>query len=507
MGDDSAMLHLACAWVTVRAAGEPRCGGGHLRAECVGSGGPWQGRGSWRAIVGSLNELLARGETLLLGRARWGSLRTTLVRGAAGTFALKVVATGLSFLMSFLLARLLGAFSYGAYAYAITWVDLLSAPALLGSGNLLIREMAAYKVRLEWHLMRGLLRWANVVTLLTSLGLALLAAGGAWILTDDSESQMISTIWVALLMIPLLALIHVRQAALQGLQHVVVGQLPEVLIRRLFFIVFVGVAYAALGSGLTAPWAMWMDVLAAGIALLFAIRLLQKAVPQYAQEASPVYQTRVWLCSMFPLVIVNVIQAISGQVALVLLGSLQGAEAVGIYAVAYRGAALIAFPLLAINTALSPAIAGLYAAGGMQQLQRVITKSARLIFFTSFPLAMSLMLFGYGFLSFFGQEFTLGQTTLLILCVGQLVNATMGPVRLLLIMTGHERDSAVVFGVNALLNLSLSVILIPKWGMEGAATASASSLIIWNLLLAAVVYKRLGIDSTALGTMSPWRGP
>jgi O-antigen/teichoic acid export membrane protein len=457
--------------------------------------------------VVSLSELRARSETLFHGKERQGSLRATLVTGAAGTFTLKVVSTGLSFLTSLFLARLLGAAGYGAYAYAISWVGLLSVPALLGLDILFIREIAAYKIRSEWDLMSGLLRWANLVTLLISLGLTLLAAVGVWILAGYSESQMVSTLWIALSMIPLVALTRLRQAALQGLGHVVVGQLPEVVIRRLLFIVFVGIVYSVLGANLTAPWAVSMDVLAAGVALFLGIRLLHKTLPRYAQETSPVYQTHVWARSMLPLLFISVIQAISGQVTLVLLGTIKGAEAVGIYAVAQRGAALITFALLAVSAVLSPTVASLYAAGDMKRLQHVVTKSARIILFISVPIVISLIFFGYRFLLFFGPEFTPAKMPLFILSAGQLVNAAMGSVGLLLIMTGHERDTAIGFGVNALLTVLLNVILIPKWGIEGAATAGTSGLIIWNLLLAALVYKRLGIDPTALGKMSLWRGP
>jgi O-antigen/teichoic acid export membrane protein len=457
--------------------------------------------------VVSLSELRARRETLFHGKERQGSLRAALVTGAAGTFTLKVVSTGLSLLTSLFLARLLGAAGYGAYAYAISWVGLLSVPALLGLDNLFIREIAAYKVRSEWDLMSGLLHWANLVTLLISLGLALVAAIGAWILAEHVESQMVFTLWIALMMIPLIALTRLRQAALQGLGHVVVGQLPEVVIRRLLFIVFVGVVYSVLGADLTAPWAVSMDVLAAGVALFLGVGLLHKTLPRYAQEASPVYQTRVWARSMLPLLFISVIQAISGQVALVLLGMIKGAEAVGIYAVAQRSAALITFALFAVNAVLSPTVASLYAAGDMKRLQRVVTKSARIILFASVPMVISLFVFGDRFLLYFGPEFASAKMSLFILSAGQLANAAMGSVGLLLIMTGHERDTSIVFGGNALLTVLLNVILIPKWGIEGAATAGTSGMIIWNLLLAALVYKRLGIDSTALGTMSLWREP
>src|SRR5262249_13963707 len=153
-----------------------------------------------------------------------------------------------------------------------------------------------------------------------SLGLALCAAVGAWLLAGHVESHMVSVLWIAPIMIPLVALARLRQAALQGLQHVVVGQLPEVLIQRLLFIALVGVAYLSLRDDLTAPWAVSLDVLAAVAALLLGIRLLHKALPQSVQEAPPAYEIRVWARSIAPLLFISIVQAVSGQVTYVLLG-------------------------------------------------------------------------------------------------------------------------------------------------------------------------------------------
>jgi len=79
------------------------------------------------------------------------------------------------------------------------------------------------------------------------------------------------------------------------------------------------------------------------------------------------------------------------------------------------------------------------------------------------------------------------------------VNAATGSVGNLLTMSGHERDAARGFVFAAVLNLVLNVLLIPAYGIVGAAVAAAISLISWNLILAALVYRRLGIHSTALG--------
>ena len=101
--------------------------------------------------------------------------------------------------------------------------------------------------------------------------------------------------------------------------------------------------------------------------------------------------------------------------------------------------------------------------------------------------------------SIFGPEFLPAAPALAVLAIGQLVNAGSGSVGSLLTMTGHERDAAVGFGLSAVMNVALNVLLIPLWGPLGAAVATASSLIAWNVILSFAVYRRLRIDATALG--------
>lgn len=83
-----------------------------------------------------------------------------------------------------------------------------------------------------------------------------------------------------------------------------------------------------------------------------------------------------------------------------------------------------------------------------------------------------------GFLLMFGEEFTKGGVALTILSFGYLVNAAMGSVGTLLVMTGRERDAATSVGATAVMNVILNVSLIAGWGLEGAATATAISMIV-----------------------------
>ncbi|OGL42966.1 MAG: hypothetical protein A2042_03140 [Candidatus Schekmanbacteria bacterium GWA2_38_11] len=430
------------------------------------------------------------------------TLKGRLAKGAAGTFALKLIAAGLAFIISVLLARLLGVSGYGIYAYAIAWVNFLVVPAAVGLEKLLIRDIPTYQTQFKWSLMRGLIKLSNQAVLVVSLFIALFAIFISWILSSYLNPQMLLAISIAMVMLPFIALIRIRQATMQGLSQVVLGQLPEMLIQPLLFIILVGCVYLLFGNYLNAPLAIGANAVTTGITFIVGTKMLQRTLPQKTMEAIPEYKTRDWVCSALPLLLLNGLRVINAQADIIILGAIKGAEVAGIYAVANRGAGLITFVLIAVNAALAPTIASLYAAGDMRRLQEVITKSARIILLISLPIGLSLILFGQWFLLLFGHGFIKGITALSILSIGQIVNAATGSVGILLVMTGYERDAAICTGVSGVLNVVLNMVLIPIWGIEGAATATASSVIVLNLLLAIWAYKRLGINPISIREIS-----
>ena len=142
---------------------------------------------------------------------------------------------------------------------------------------------------------------------------------------------------------------------------------------------------------------------------------------------------------------------------------------------------------------LAPRIAELYAAGDLRALDRLLGRLGRLVLAAGFPVVLGLVLFGRWLLLVFGADFVQGYALLVILSVGQLVNILVGPVATLLTMTGHERDALVGLGISALVKLLLGVALLPLWGAAGVAVAAAAGLIVWNVLLAWFVRRRLGL--------------
>lgn len=426
-----------------------------------------------------------------------------LIKGVSGTFTLKIVNVALLLISSVILARILDTNGYGTYAYIKSWIGLLTIPATLGLQELLMREVAIYKVKSEWELMRGLLHWANKVVVLSSIILGLITALIVWIFFKDSNPEMLFAFWIAIASLPILSLARIRLAAMKGLHKVILGQLPEMMVGPLLLIIFTIFSYFFIGNNLNVIWVTSLELVIAVITFIIGTYSLKKSLPKIIEKVKNKYQSFSWMTSAVPLIFLNFIQVINAKADILMLGSITGLSAVGIYSVTIRCAHMISFISIAVNSFLAPIVASLYAKGEFDRLQKIVSQASRAILIFSTITFLILIIFSNQFLLLFGKEFTQGKAALAILGFGYLGNAVAGPVGCLLNMTGHERDTAIGGAISAMLNVLLNFLLIPRFGMNGAAIATTVSLVFWVSLLAVCVYKRLGLHSTIiLGKMN-----
>ena len=187
-----------------------------------------------------------------------------------------------------------------------------------------------------------------------------------------------------------------------GLRHVAASQLPEMLIRPTLFIALVGVTHWSVGEKVSTTGVMGLNVVAVSVALIVGTHMLHKTLPQAVTEASPVYHVRAWVKSALPLLFISGMFVVYERTSVLMLGPIEGSEAVGLYTVANRGAQLVTFVLVAVNLALGPAVADLYALGETRRLQRVVTGFAWVTLFGSLSIAAGLIVFGRWFLLLFG---------------------------------------------------------------------------------------------------------
>ncbi len=412
-----------------------------------------------------------------------GSLRTLVVIGA-GVVAL--------LLLNLALARLLDAEGFGAWGFAFAWAEVLALLAPLGLDRLLTREVAVGVQREAWGQVRALVRTSNAVT----SGAAVLAAAAIGlvmvVLRPVLDDALFPAIWVALLIVPLRALIHLRHGVLLGLDRPAAGMAPTTTIFPAALLAGVAALWVIDRDALTAAWVAGLAVAATAVALGWSELVARRAgPPPLAGAAAGDGALRPWLAASVPMMLITALAIVNLRTDVIMLGGLRDAAAAGVYAIAAQVAFAVRFGLLAASPAISGPAASLHAAGGRAELRRALRTAARIILAVAVAALAFLAAFGRPVLGLFGGEFEAGYDAMLILAAGGTLMMAFGPGETVLMMTGHERIAALSGGIAALANLVLNATLIPLFGIAGAAFATAASGVVWAGILNRVAARRV----------------
>lgn len=146
---------------------------------------------------------------------------------------------------------------------------------------------------------------------------------------------------------------------------------------------------------------------------------------------------------------------------------------IGIYSAALRAGQVIVLFLTSVSLMFSPYVADLHNRGETDRLDRLFKTLTRWTIAATIPLFLVLSVAPDTALKVFGNEFSGGESALLILLVGQFINIATGSVGFVLIMVGRTGWDLVVYAGSLVLNLALAFWLCPRYGMEGAAIANA----------------------------------
>jgi O-antigen/teichoic acid export membrane protein len=430
-----------------------------------------------------------------------------LARDSIAGFGLNIGNLAATILASIVLARTMDVAQFGLYSWGVALATLLVVPAVLGVDRLLVRDIASYSVANTLDLIRGLMRRAGQLVLVTSAAILVLGAVVVVATAQAGNSDAALVIAAALVAVPLLAMLRITQSALMGFHHVVLGQFAEILLRPWLFLIAAIAAALILGPQLDAAFAVALYAGTTAVCVLVAFALLRTRTPSPVRASQVRYDTRRWVIAGISLVVLSGGLVINAQTGVLMLGVLDTPAAAGIYSVAQRGALLVSFPLVALNAAIAPTAARLWAARRHDDLQRLVTDGTRGVVLASLPIALLFIFGGSYILSLvYGPDFESGAGALAIVCLGQLVNAATGSVTTLLIMTGNQLRAAIGLAAGIAVNVILCVLLIPTYHATGAAIAASASLIVSNVIHVLIARSSLGIDSSILAR-KPKRDP
>ncbi|GAB3026796.1 flippase [Natronobiforma cellulositropha] len=411
---------------------------------------------------------------------------SVLAKQGSITFAGNVINGVLGFAIVMVITRYVSPSIYGLFVLATSIILFMQVFANLGLPLAIDYFVPQYLDDGDHGKAKGVIVQVTATVLVTStLVAATLAYSAAFVGSFFNEPSLQIALLLLSVTIPMLAIYNVLLTSyysIKKLQYrVIMRDLVRPIVRFTATIVLLLVGFGLLG--LIGGYIVGLFVaISVGTAVF-----LYKAWPLLTVDTEFVPAWPLLTYSV-PLAMTSVVFVLMGHVDYFILGFFLESDDVGIYRVGY----MVGSALLIIFNSLAPVFKPLIAEtrDDTDLVEQRFRVAARWIAGFTLPIAITLSLGAASFLSvFYTPQYAAASTVVALLCVAFLFNVTFGgPDSTLLQGMGYARivfvNTLVLFGANFVL----SFLLIPIYGIEGAAIGSASALVLVGLLTIGELY-------------------
>ncbi len=418
-----------------------------------------------------------------------------LPRKSLVAFLIKAVGLSAGFLFTFLVSRYYGAGTYGLFSLGLNAVQVFVLFAVMGFDTTLLRLSATTKENEQRPHLPSL--FSKMAFLSVPLGL--LFTFLLWFCAPALSEQVFNKPALE----PVLKLLSwsilpagmmlIQASGLRGMNDTGWFSFFRESSRFLLALPFLVVAIVLVEKNPLMPSLSY--TIAVILSFVWSLLIWRKRLsgPGHAGKLNPGFRELLTLSGSF--LLINALAQFFPLLNILLLGMLGSAEDVGIFQVALKVAGLLSLPLLAGNMAGATVFAAFHQSGQAASIQRAATHSARMIFFTSLPLLILCLAIPGPVMRIFGSSFGEGATALILVSIAQFINAVSGSVGVLMQMTGLERVWTTILSVSTVVNLTGLFILIPGYGLNGAAASYLAVMLVNNLTGMVILKKRRNIRS------------
>lgn len=432
----------------------------------------------------------------ILPLERFGDERTILAGTGQSAIGL-VVAILATFATQVLITRVQGAAAFGIVTLATQGALVLGYFSRVGMDMAAVRRVAIDVGRGERARIRAVVSRAAVISAAASVvvgGLVFAFAEPlARAFASDEAAAATDAFRAGALAIPFVALVQVYLGATRGLK----------VMRHTLYVFWMGQPLGWMGLILLG----WLVARSVGVttmayaaswvlATAAAAWLWRRETAGFGRERPEPGEVRDLLRYGTPRAPAALFSQLLFWTDLFVLAAYAPASETGVYAAAARAAQVILLFIISVSLMFSPFVADLHARGERDKLDRLFKRLTRWTMAATLPLFVVLAVAPDSALRLFGAEFGAGQTALLILLLGQLVNVATGTVGFVLIMVGRTGWDLVVYAASVAFDIAAAVLLIGGLGlgMEGAAIAGASTMALSKLARLWLVWRFVHIQ-------------
>jgi O-antigen/teichoic acid export membrane protein len=418
-----------------------------------------------------------------------------LIKGASSTFLLKIVGLLVGYGLAIFITNKFGAFVFGQYVTALLIVEILSIISRLGIDTALVRFISRYVHKGASSLINQLFFKSIALVTLSAVVFTLLLLFFSDYIANFMNLDEEYLLIVSFSFIPLV-LFHMNTQAIRGLKQMMSFSFLNNVAITLFTFILMVVLVAFSTSEKLPIYAYVMSVFVMTISSYFLWFFHRaKIVDSKQNNSESELSTKALFKVSVPLLLGQSMMLIMGKVDLFMLANMTSSDQVGIYNIALKLSMLAYMGLMAVNSIAAPKFSEIHSSGNVDALKKIVQQSTKTIFWVTLPVIILFLAFPKSILSVFGEEFKLAAMALIILSVSKMFSAISGSVGTFLQMVGKQNVFQNILIFTAIINIALNYVLIPSYGIDGAAFASALSGVIWNVLMIIYIKKNFGFYS------------
>jgi O-antigen/teichoic acid export membrane protein len=444
-----------------------------------------------KPFAGKIDEILTSDDDNAVAR------RMSLI-----TFAIRLVSAAIMFGSQIILARWMGDFEFGIFV--LVWTSAVIAGSLsnFGFSTTLIRFIPQYRVSNRHDELRGILLTGRIFALIAASLVAATSVALILYFREHIESYYVAPFVLGALTLPMISLGDSLEGTARAHSWPMKALMPTYIIRPALILLFM-LGAILFGFKAEAKVALIAAVLATYATTIIQLLAITSSVDKILPAGPKSTNFGEWANVSFPIFLVEGFIFLITNADVLFVGIFLPPDRVAIYYAAAKTLMLVHFVYFAVKAGVAQRYSQLIHAGTKQELEAFVRSSARWTFWPSVAVGLVVLALGKFLLSLFGPSFTEGYPLLFILIIGVVLRASIGPAESVLNMSGNERICAVIFGATLFVSIGLAIVLIPMYGLSGAAVSVAIAMAFETLALGIAVWRRLGIRISVFSDLIP----
>lgn len=417
-----------------------------------------------------------------------------LLTGSLVSFILKMSGMFAAYIVILIISKQYGAEIVGIYNLTFNLLTFIAMICMLGINISILRYVGQYKDKEDFKLKKIYQNGIKLVLPVSIIFSFLIYINAEFIATKVFDNILyIDVLKYMSFFLPLLTILNINIEYIRGLKQIKISEYLRNVNQPLIVILFILISSQFISNEILPIYILGLAIF---ITSVISIIIMYKYISKVKNEAD--YNTNLTnkelLNTSIPMMFTTLSIFLISNSGLFILEYYSTTKDVGIYSVILKISMLVSIVLIVVNTISAPKFSKLYWSGNKKQLQEVINKSTKIIFLVSLLISLILLIFSERILGYFGNDFSIGSDILSILILGQLINSFTGSVNILMNMIGKQKKLQQITLLILIINIILSLLLIPSYGMIGAAISTMISVSLLNVI--PMIYLKKYLDFT-----------